>query len=338
MSKEKVENEKSIRRRRKVSMATYEMKRQLMALLPSKQRKTTNSGNRFQRKQIIFVWKMLAIPILQFLVFWVYVNFDSILLAFRNIDYAGGGREYWTLKNFKEVVRLFKEGDMLHYGLNTLMFWLLSTAWAIPHSVLLTYAFHKKMAGSKVFRLMLYIPDIMCAVALAGIFQAFINSDGALGYVLEEFLQVERVPSWFQEAEFATWMLLIYKFFFGFAGHYILFSGAMANIDTEITEAAYVDGVSMWQELFYIDIPLMWPTISMVIVTSFGALFGASGPILLFTHSLKSTWTFGYWIFDQVRVYQAYYIPAALGLCFTCIAFPVAMFVKKVVNNMFTTE
>lgn len=299
-------------------------------------------GTNIKRHQTIFVWSMLAIPIAHFLVFWVYVNFDAILLAFRNIDFANGGKEYWTLNNLKEIYHMFTEGgigtDMVKYGLNTLKFWLLSTVWAIPHSIILTYVFHKKLKGAKIYRVLLYLPSIISAVALAGIFDAFINSNGAVGYVLQNFLGVDRVPSWFQESEYAVGALLFYNFFFGFAGQYILYSGAMANIDKEITEAAYMDGVSMWQELLYIDIPLMWPTISMTLIVSFGALFGASGPILLLTPNMESTYTFGYWIFDQVRRYQAYYIPAALGLCFTCVAFPVCMMVKRVVESMFRTE
>ena len=120
--------------------------------------------------------------------------------------------------------------------------------------------------------------------------------------------------------------------------NYLLYYGNFKSIPKDYTEAAYMDGVCMWQELIYIEIPLMWPTISQTIITSFAGLFGASGPILLFTQNLSSTWTFGYWIFDQVRVYQNYYVPAALGLCFTLIAFPIAQLIRKVVDRMFTTE
>lgn len=341
MSKEKIENEKSLRRKREWSMVLYEIGRRVFSFIPRK-KNVLHSGRKFRRRQTLFVWSILAIPILHFLVFWVYVNFDSILLAFRNIDHKAGGYEYWTLDNFKEVYRMFTEGgrgrNMVQYGSNTLKFWLLSVLWGIPHSILLTYVFHKKLAGRKIYRVLLYLPSIICAVSLAGIFEAFIGGNGVFGYMLTTVFGVERVPSWFQEQEWAVWGLLFYNFFFGFSGHYILYSGAMANIDTEITEAAYMDGVSMWQELLYIDIPLMWPTLSMTVITSFGGLFGASGPILLFTKSMESTFTFGYWIFDQVRVYQSYYLPATLGLCFTVVAFPIAMLVKRVVENMFTTE
>ncbi len=290
-------------------------------------------------KQTIFVWTMLAIPIANFLVFWLYVNFDSILLAFRNMDFASGN-EYWTLNNFKEVWNKFTEPageySLLDFGLNTLKFWSLSVFWGIPHSILLTYVFHRKLKGYKVFRILLYLPTIICAVVMAGIFESFISGNGAFGAILTNVFNIARVPSWFQETEYATWMLLFYTFFFGFAGHYVIFSGAIARVDQEIMDVARLEGATMWQELWYVYIPLMWPTISMTIITSFAGIFGASGPILLFTPYMESTYTWGYWIFNEVRILQSYYIPATLGLCFTIVAFPLCLLVRKVVEGIYS--
>lgn len=337
MSKEKVENEKRIQMRRTISMTTYEMKRRVGAIMPwnSSRRKKTIS---FRGRQLIFIWSMLAIPIAHFMVFYVYKNFDAILLAFQNVDYAKGGETYWTLDNFKEIGRMLKNKDLILYGKNTLRYWLLGVVMGIPHSIMLTYAFQKKLLGWKVFRVLLYLPNIICGVALAGVFSSAINSNGLFGTFFLEVLHWERVPSWFQEAEYANLALMVYSIFFGFAGNYILYSGAMANIDTEIREAALIDGVCMWQELRYIDIPMMWPTIAMTIIANLSGIFGASGAILLFTSGLKQTWTFDYWIFDQVRSYQAYYVPSALGLCFTLIVFPVVTIVRKKLDNMYATE
>lgn len=290
-------------------------------------------------KQTIFVWTMLAIPIANFLLFWLYVNFDSILLAFRNMDFASGN-EYWTLGNFAEVWKKFTkpsgEYSLADFGLNTLKFWGLSVFWGIPHSILLTYVFHRKLKGYKFFRIVLYLPTIICAVVMAGIFESFISGNGAFGSILTNVFNVARVPNWFQETEYATWMLLFYSFFFGFAGHYVIFSGAIARVDQDIMDVARLEGATMWQELWYVYIPLMWPTISMTIITSFAGIFGASGPILLFTPYVESTYTFGYWIFNEVRILQSYYIPATLGLCFTIVAFPLCLLVRKVVEGIYS--
>lgn len=291
-------------------------------------------------KTTIFIWSMLALPLVNLLVFWVYVNFDSILMAFQKIDYANGGVEVWTLDNFKEIYRMFRDKtpgyDMVMYGLNTIKYWMIGTVWSIPHSILLTYIFHKKLAGTKFFRVMLYLPSIICSVVLAGIFEAFVSAKGVFGVILMNVFHASHVPAWFQEVEYANPMLMFYAFFFGFAGHYILFSGAMAKISKEVQEAAVLDGVNMWQELFHIYIPLMWPTISMTIVTSFAGIFGATGSILLFTPNMTETFTFGYWIYDQVRRYQSYYLPSALGLVFTVVAYPLCLLVRKLVTSIWS--
>ena len=305
-------------------------------------KKTKKKMSKIRQQQLTFVWGMLALPIIGLLVFYVYVNFNSICMAFKNIDHTQGGIEYWTLENFVTIFDLIKkgtkDGSLLLYARNTIIYWLPGVIWSLPFSILLTYAFHKKMWGHKIFRILLYIPVIITPLALAGIFSNFIDVTGALGYVLQNIFHVSRVPSWFQEAEYVIPSLVFYSWFFNMAGSYVIFSGAIANIDREIFEAAHMDGVSMWQELWYVCIPLMWPTISVTILGLVTGFFGASGAILLLAQNMEESWSLSYWIFDQVKYQGSYYVPSALGLCFTLITFPISLIVKKRLNNMFSTE
>ena len=324
------------RRKRAIVLTTYDIKRAISQMLFGRFKSKYILSARTKEK--LFIWVMLAIPIANFLLFWLFVNFNSILLAFKNLDYATG-KEYWTLNNFKNIYDMFRNSDLgeglIHYGMNTLKFWSLSTFWCIPHSILLTYVFQKKIVGHKFLRVILYLPSIISSVVLAGVFESFISQDGPVGYLGMKYLNIGEWPLWFNQGEYATGALLFYAFFMGFAGHYVIFSGAMARIPTEITEAALMDGVGMWKELWYIDIPLMWPTISMQIIISFAGIFSASGAILLFTSQVPSTWTFAYWIFDQVRMSNSYYLPATLGLIFTLVAFPLGLFVRKLVTSIY---
>ena len=214
----KKENDRAIHRYREISLSWYEIGRCISKCIPFLNRSSKQGVNTIRKKQLKFIWSMLAIPILHFLVFWVYVNLDSILLAFRNIDYAGGGNEYWTIDNFKQVYSMFaREGAgsmMVRYGINTLIFWLLGTVWGIPHSIILTYVFHKKLRGRKFFRVMLYIPSIICGAALAAVFAATISESGLWGYILKTAFGMQRIPNWFGEQEFAFGGLLFWNFFF----------------------------------------------------------------------------------------------------------------------------
>ena len=49
----------------------------------------------------VFLITIFAIPILNFLIFWVYLNFSSITLAFQNV--TAEGKVVWSLDNYKAL-------------------------------------------------------------------------------------------------------------------------------------------------------------------------------------------------------------------------------------------
>lgn len=328
--------EKNGRIMSRIKLSVYEVKRQVSQLLFGKIKSKTQL--KAKTKETMFVWAMLAPSLISFVIFWVYVNFDSLMMAFQSIDYSAGGEEYWTLQNFKDIYEMFTEGkwgiDLKRCLSNTMKYWGLGMVMSIPHSFFLTYLFQKKVVGSKFFRVVLYLPSLISGVVVAAVFESFVSYKGVVGYLAKELFDTT-VPAWFQEEIYATKMLLFFGFFFGFAGNYIIFSGAMGRISRELTEAAYMDGVTMWQEIWYIIIPQMWPTIGMTILGSFTGILGASGNILLFTPNMPSTYTFSYFIYDQIRVYNSYYLPAALGWLMTILTLPLCIIVRKIVDSFY---
>lgn len=56
----------------------------------------------------------------------------------------------------------------------------------------------------------------------------------------------------------------------------IVYLAAIAGIDTEIYEAAYIDGVSSWQKIRYITAPLLKPTFILLALFSLGGILKGS--------------------------------------------------------------
>ena len=89
-----------------------------------------------------------------------------------------------------------------------------------------------------------------------------------------------------------------------------------------------------------IVIPLIFPTVSTMMILSLTGIFGAGGPILLFTNGDYNTSTLGFWIFQQVYGTGAiggtgnYGPVSAAGLVFTLIGFPIIMVVKKLLDKV----
>lgn len=270
---------------------------------------------------------MLALPIIQFLIFYVYLNFDSILMAFR-LPQDGGGYE-WTLINFKQLFTDFTvEGSEIGEALvNTLIFFAASVLVTFPLSYLMCYFLYKKIPGYKIFRVIFFLPSIISASVLAVLFRYIVSINGPVaefvGLFGTEWKPVLQTPD-----GVALWTIVVYVVIFGLGGNLILFSGAMNNVDKGVIEAAEIDGAGMWTELIRIIVPMTWPTISTVLTFCFVGLFNATGPILVLTHGLYNTNTIAYWIYSKVAFSNELYYPAAVGLFFTVIGAPIALFMR----------
>jgi ABC-type sugar transport system permease subunit len=299
--------------------------------------KKSNKKRLFSRKtrERMFIVGMLALPVLHFLVFWVYVNIDSMLLAFRQIDLVNGGY-YFTLDNFKSVIEILGQpGSILQESLrNTLIFWAFHVFIMFPLSVFVAYFIFKRVKGHRIFTVIFYLPGIISSVALAALFKYEISAQGPIGWFLTTVIKAERVPAFLLESEYALNTLLVYSLWTGLAGSLLLHCGGMHRIPKDIFESAALEGIGMRRELFNIVIPLLWPTLSTLILFQFVGIFSASGAILLLTQGAGQTSTLGYYIFMQVRGAQ-FFVPSALGWFFTIIALPIVFLVRFLLNKVY---
>ena len=120
----------------------------------------------------------------------------------------------------------------------------------------------------------------------------------------------------------------------------MLLCGALARVPIEMLESARLDGIGPFKELVSMILPLIWSTISTLLILQMTRLFTASGPILLFTGGAYETSTISYWIFSKVY-YQgvgAYNSVAATGLVFTVVGAPIILFVKWLIEKIPVVE
>lgn len=275
-----------------------------------------------------FLFTMLTIPILNFLIFWVYVNFNSILLAFQ---LPSGD---FSLVNFQWFFENFQANDsvMLESLINTLIFFFVGLIFITPCSILLSYFLYKKILGHNVFRVVFFLPSIISAVVLTTVYKAVIGPTGPLATIAGLFGKTW--PEVLAHSKYALTTIIIYNILTSFGTNVILMSGAMARIPIEILESASLDGVTMRKELLSIVLPLIWPTISTLLIFAIADLFSSSGPILLLTKGNYKTMTISYWIFDQVNTYNSLWNASAAGFVYTCIGLPITFGAKYLLEKV----
>lgn len=274
--------------------------------------------------RIVFIVSMLAIPIISWLIFWLYGNFNMILMAFQTPTGE------WTFRNFvtfwHDLTAPYSEvgvsvrNTFLYFGLNVLMI--------LPIGTLIAFFIYKKIKGHKVFRVLIFLPAIIPTIVMVTAFKETIKPWGPLASLGIKFPEAGLLA----DPNTATPTVMFYCLWTGFSTIMLLMCGAMARIPTELFEAAKLDGCGPFREFFSIVVPLIMPVLSMQIIFSLTGLLSASGPILLMTDGAAETSTLNYWIFINTQrgtaASGAYNIVSATGLVFTFIAVPIIMLVR----------
>ncbi|MGN1052858.1 MAG: carbohydrate ABC transporter permease [Candidatus Scatosoma sp.] len=287
-----------------------------------------------KRKQTTFLIVMLTVPVLHWLIFWLYVNVSSILLAFQT------KQGVWSLNNFSTLFHEFQTGGTIAIALKNTLRYFCNNLLIMAIALAISYFMYRGLKGSKAFRIIFYLPGIISSVALTTVFAEFISSaeTGAYGTVMRLLGKQDEMRQFLADSSLATKTILFYCVWTGFGTNILLFTGAMRRIPVSLIESAQLDGCGMLREIFVIILPLIWPTVSTLIVLNCTSIFSASGPILLFTQGKYKTTTVGYWIFDMVYNYNNYNIVSAAGLFFTCIGVPFILLIRWLIDKVPSAE
>ena len=138
------------------------------------------SKKKIKIKKTVFIALMLAWPILHLAVFWFYVNYNSIVMAFQNT--AGK----FTLDNFKTYFLDLKDvNDMAFKSIiNSLIGFLVGEFISLPVALVFSYFMFKGVPGSKTFRVIFFLPSIISAVVLTTIYGYLLKSDGPINSLI----------------------------------------------------------------------------------------------------------------------------------------------------------
>lgn len=292
----------------------------------------TGTMTKLRKKQLVFIWGMMLLPLLQWLIFFAYVNVDSVLMAFQFKD-SVSGEIIFSFNNFR---RFFSEatqlewfkicvGNSLKAGLNDLF---LSAI-----SLFCAYWFYKKMPGRGVFRFIFYLPSIISIVIYTTVFKYMFNmSFGPVNILLQDVFELSKneLPQWFGDKDLSFSLVLFYCIWVGLGYNVLILGGAMENISPDVMEYSRMEGVGPWRELFQIVVPMMWPTIAVCFLSAVTIIFTLFVQVDLLTKGGPdgSSETIGYKINSLIRSGYHYW-GACVGIGFTVIATPIIVLVKK---------
>ena len=294
-----------------------------------------------KRGQLIFLCCMLALPVAQWLIFWLYVNIQSIALAFQD---PHGAFTWGNFTLFWEELHATTGKTIGVAVVNTLIYFAVGILIQLPGALLISYFLYKKIWLNKAFRVIFYLPAIISGVVMVAAYRSLVDPGGPLEAIVE--LCGGHLPpeGLLANSNTATLMIVLFVIWTGFGGNMLLFGGAMARVPIDVLEAARLEGCGPFRELVQIILPLIWPTICTVLIFTFTGIVNSSGPILLFTNGDYETTTINFWIFLKVYGQQGsgaggeFGIVSATGLCFTLITVPIILIVRWALEKVPASE
>ncbi len=289
------------------------------------------------RGENLFFWLLVILPLIQFAIFYVCVNFNSVLLAFKNYTVSGNTYTWVLFDNFVSVWKDLVNGTLLIMLGNSVAVWLLTTVLGTIIAVIFSYYIFKKRFASKAFKFALFLPTVLPAVLLTTVFYFF--AQAAWPPVAKFFTGKESALLYNESTRMPA--IMLYTLFIGLGTQVLLYSGAMGQIDPSMIEAAKMDGATPIVEFFKIVVPQILGTVSTFLIAGIATIFTNQAHIYEFygydvTDARFST--VGYYLFRLVNIpnLDNYYYPyaSALGLCCTLVALPLTLLIKKGLDKL----
>ncbi len=293
-------------------------------------------------KRLIFSLLMVGLPIVQFLIFYIYVNFNSILMAFQeysaNLDGLGYIVKFAGFANFEKAgAVIFSE-----YGAsmvkNSLVLYACNLIIVMGLALIFSYYVSKKFAASGFFRVMLYVPHIVSSVVLALLYRYVVTD--IYGYFTLKITGEMPIGGLLDNPDTQFIAVLFYNIWVGFGTNVMLFTNAMSGINSSIVESAELDGVNIVQEFFYIYIPMIFPTFITFVVTGMAGIFTNQMHMYTFFGTRGSYFdVLGFYLYREaqraavVGTNISYSMLAAMGLMITCVIAPITLLVRKLLEK-----
>lgn len=271
-------------------------------------------------KRIAEHWQLyllLLIPVV-LTVIYKYIPMYGIQIAFRDYKSSRGymGSEWVGLEWFE---RLFTAPTFDRMIKNTVLLSFYSLLWSFPVPIILALAINQLRFKryKRVVQTVLYAPHFISIMVVCGMIRIFLSPNGGLINLLlgttvdflsesSAFRPIYIISGIWQDAGWGT----------------IVYLATLSTVDTALYEAAKIDGASMFQRIWNIDLPALVPMIVMQLIMSAGGLMnvGFEKVMLLQTDLNKATSdVIAVYVYEQGILNAKYSYSTAVGLFNTVI-------------------
>lgn len=261
----------------------------------------------------------------------------GVMIAFKDyIPTLGVWGSPWVwFKHFQRFFDSYYFWDLLK---NTIGISVYSLVVGFPLPIILALALNEIKDGplKKFSQTVTYAPNFISTVVMVGMILAFLNpSTGIINHVVQ-FFGMEPIafmenPRWFKT------VYVLSGVWQGTGWGSVIYLAALAGVDTQLHEAAVVDGATRLQRIWHINLPTIRPTMVILLIMNVGSVMNLGyEKILLMQNPLnmESSNVITTFVYQQGLLEAQYSYAAAVGLFNSAINAILMISVNKIASKL----
>ncbi|MBS4205558.1 sugar ABC transporter permease [Bacillus sp. FJAT-49754] len=227
-------------------------------------------STRTYMRQNYMLYLFLAPAIILTVVF-KYVPMYGAIISFKDFSPMKGiwGSDWIGLEHFTRFLTSPNFGEIF---MNTLKLSVYGLILGFPVPIILALMLNQVRRASikKNIQLILYAPNFISVVIICGMLFIFLSPTGPINTILSLF--IDKPISFMSDSDAFRSIYIISGIWQGAGWASIIYVAALANVDPQLHDAANIDGASLLQRIWHIDLPTLKPMMAVLFILGAGGI------------------------------------------------------------------
>ena len=197
-----------------------------------------------------------------------YPTVKTIVMSFFKMSSISAKMSEWSFAGLSNYNNLLNSQLFIQSLKNIFFIWLIGGVIIFFFSILFAVILTSGVKLKSFFRSIIYLPNVVSAVAMAPMWIHYVyNSKYGLLKSIFSLLHLDELAAMQWTSPNNIFMALVIAYSFGMVGYFMLiFMAGIERIPSDFYEAATIDGANIFQQFFYITLPLLTDVIRTNIV------------------------------------------------------------------------
>ncbi len=241
----------------------------------------------FQKNRYVY---LMALPVVVYYILFHYMPMYGVIISFKKFTPALGiGGSPWVgFKYFRDFFGAYYFWRLIR---NTVLLSFNNLLWGFPAPIILALLMNELRSSryKRAVQSLTYIPHFISVVVVCGLLLEFSQMGGLINDIVSRF-GGERV-AFFQDPAYFRLFYIGSGIWQEIGWGTIIYLAALSAIDTQIYEAATIDGAGRWKKMLHITLPSIVPTIIILFIMRMGQMLtvGHEKIILLYNPTIYET-------------------------------------------------